>query len=164
MAEYKVVDGEQLDSDLTAIADVIREKSGGTEALTMGAMVDEIGKLPAAAKPSTVTVSVTNNRFTESDNNFGVFILRASTDKPVVEQVCVGTPVTFTLNIGDSFAIMTKIISMTSINLTVNVSGVRHNGEGFTYANLDPNYVITYITSRAYLFTVTGEAATVTFK
>lgn len=34
MADYRVIDVQQLEGDLTAVADAIREKTGGTEALT----------------------------------------------------------------------------------------------------------------------------------
>lgn len=43
MANYKVVDTDKLDADLTAVADAIREKTGGTEKLTLDEMPGQIG-------------------------------------------------------------------------------------------------------------------------
>lgn len=43
MANYKVVDADKLDVDLTAVADAIREKTGGMEKLTLDDMPEQIG-------------------------------------------------------------------------------------------------------------------------
>lgn len=47
MANYKVVDADQLDADLTAVADAIRGKAGGTDAMTLKQMPQRIANISA---------------------------------------------------------------------------------------------------------------------
>ena len=53
MANYKVVDADQLDADLTTVAEAIREKTGGTEHLSFPeGMVSEMDAVFEAGKKS----------------------------------------------------------------------------------------------------------------
>ncbi len=45
MSNYKVVNADQLDADLTTVADAIRGKTGKEDKLTLEQMVEEIGSL-----------------------------------------------------------------------------------------------------------------------
>lgn len=69
MAYDKVVDSEVLDGKLTAIADAIRGKTGGTEELTLEQMVTEIAGIQAGGgsggDESALFVAVNNNTLTD---------------------------------------------------------------------------------------------------
>ena len=60
MATYKVVDADQLNADMTSVADSIRTKGGTTEALAWpDGYKTAIGSIPAGSTPSLQSKSVT---------------------------------------------------------------------------------------------------------
>ena len=60
MATYKVVDAEQLNADMTSVADSIRTKGGTTEALAWpDGYKTAIDSIPAGSTPSLQSKSVT---------------------------------------------------------------------------------------------------------
>ena len=66
MAEYVVVDKEQLEADLTTVADSIREKSGTTEDLAFPLGMKEVVESIDTSKPEQEkTISITENGTTE---------------------------------------------------------------------------------------------------
>lgn len=67
MADYKVVNVDKLESDLTAVADAIRVKTGGTELLSLDEMASEISKLSNTSGDTainTYSVTVTFSKMT----------------------------------------------------------------------------------------------------
>lgn len=65
MANYKVVDADQLDADLTSVADAIREKTGGAEALSFpDGMVAQLKMIP-----DLIVNTVAGNPITLSDSS-----------------------------------------------------------------------------------------------
>ena len=60
MATYKVVDADQLNADMTSVADSIRTKGGTTEALAWpDGYKTAIDSIPAGSTPSLQSKSVT---------------------------------------------------------------------------------------------------------
>ena len=60
MATYKVVDADQLNADMTSVADSIRTKGGTTEALAWpDGYKTAIDSIPASSTPSLQSKSVT---------------------------------------------------------------------------------------------------------
>ena len=60
MATYKVVDADQLNADMTSVADSIRTKGGTTEALAWpDGYKTAIDSIPAGGEPSLQSKSVT---------------------------------------------------------------------------------------------------------
>ena len=65
MANYKVVNADQLDADLTSVADAIREKTGGSEALSFpDGMVAQLKMIP-----DLIVNSASGNPITLSDSS-----------------------------------------------------------------------------------------------
>ena len=66
MADYKMVDTTKLESDLTAIADAIREKSGSTDTLAFPeGFTEGIASISAAAaKEAEITITLASSKNT----------------------------------------------------------------------------------------------------
>lgn len=62
MADYKMVDIDQLETDLGTIADAIREKSGGTDALAFPeGFAEEIAGISTGPREAEITITATSS-------------------------------------------------------------------------------------------------------
>lgn len=76
MADYKVIDAEQLDADLTTVADAIRSKGGTTEQLLFpSGMVTAIGAIQSGGG------SMENGEFTTTSSNYYNLTIPVSSKK-----------------------------------------------------------------------------------
>lgn len=98
MAEYMIVDTEQLNTDLTAVADAIRGKTGKTDSMTLEQMAVEIENIET--RPEAATVEVVNS----ANGPVQLKYRQGTTEK----KMALGSSekITFSVNIGESFLVL----------------------------------------------------------
>lgn len=131
MAFDKVVDSTVLDTKLTAIADAIRGKTGGTEGMTLDAMVSAIegieaggglpDGIPYTSGSFTLASTSANVIITHNFNSDKVFVMWAIKDNPAIMQV-------------DRKALMGFLVSTNVYpERTVDISAYNNDGKEPTY-------------------------------
>lgn len=124
MADYKMVDTTKLESDLTAIADAIREKSGSTDTLAFPeGFTEGIASISAAAaKEAEITIKLTSNNKT-----LEYFYI---TESGVLEAMTIpyNTPTMVRRKFGETFALLRyKTGAMqSSVKPTITVDGATY--------------------------------------
>lgn len=130
MAEYKVVDAEKLDADLSSVADAIRTKGGTSESLTFPqGFVGAVGAIESGGggtEKSIVTVTTSANNTIAVCDVFRTFI---DNDKDIVAFQLLRGKETWAYN-QSLFALLTK--SMNIAHLRWN-SGKLQNYLGGNY-------------------------------
>lgn len=120
MADYKMVDTTKLESDLTAIADAIREKSGSTDTLAFPeGFTEGIASISAAAAKEaeiTITLASSKNTLEYWYNDDGVL---------KVMKIPYNTPTVVRRKLNETFTLMRYKTGYTedAVTPTITVSG-----------------------------------------
>lgn len=132
MADYKMVDIDQLETDLGTIADAIREKSGGTDALAFPeGFAEEIAGISTGPREAEITITATSSNKKLEYWYIDDGVLKAMT-------IPYNTPTVVRRSFGETFTLMrykTSYVGEDAVKPKITISGALYSERTIVGAN-----------------------------